>query len=1317
MSAPAAAHTFNVTALSWTKRDIDALMDQARQSVQEYVENGEQQEHLRACIAVLHQAAGTLEVIQTPTPSLVLRTMERLGQALLDRRVADRAHAFGLLFQGIVQVPDYLEYIMSGHRDVPEVLMPLVNDMRRLIGDSSDLNVALAFPVLNAQAPRHIEFDSECADPDVIKPRAEYMHALFRGYMNRWANDDDRDEALEGLAMVCDQMVPSVRHPAARHLFWLAGACFDALRHGHLKETVELKHAMSQVEAQLRDIAQGGQAAADRYPPSSLVRHLLFVVFHDTPTPTIGRLAEIATAFDPSAHQPTAQERDLALAAMGGRNRTALANVATAVKEDLSDIKDGLDQCMRLGVKGSEMAPHITKLGELASTLSMIGLVNQSQAVAKQKMILHDITTASNPPEDWNDMLLDIAAELLAVEISVDSQVHQATSMGTGLFVRSPGAHEAETEQAFAVLLKEATVNFGHAKQALVTYVSSHHLVEHLKDVPRLFDEVSGALKMIGDERSIRPFAQVRTYITVALMEHAHKPSTREVNRLADAITALEYHIEALRDRQPHAHDILDVVHDSISDLMEWAPADIVFDRPATIVSSSVLIPPNDADRPADEPEAKSVEAQPADLPEHARPHGALIVPFDGDSGVDIDDEIREIFAEELGEELDSLVPLHAGLSPLTDHSHIKNIRKSFHTIKGSAKMMGAFTLGDLAGGMEVVYNRVLDGNRPMSTAVADASRATVDHIKMFRLALSGGSHYWDLPPHMAWLSELASGKDTPRATSSTQSPAPRPAPETTAGASRIEHERLEQAQLEQAQLEQAQLEQDRLEQDRLEQAQLEQAQLEQEQNAQRARESLAQELLNIEQRAQEEQEEQARLANERAERDRLEQEQAERTRHEQEWIEQERLEQERRAQERLAQEQEERLARERLILEQMEAQRLEEERAENDRIEQARRAEEEAARALEADRQAQAALEEQRAAHAAAEIHREAQALVQAQRLAEAQEKLRMEHEAQLAIHLQQEAQAALEEQRLTEAAEQAHRDAVLALQLKREAEEALRAAQDPVLTLSVVEEDIEMTVVPDMSLQDSAAALAMEQDLADLFARQTAELEEEEARMAALNEAATPLPLGEWADPDRLPSATTIHPGISQEMSDQIERAAETQRQRAAEAEARAREILEQHEKEEALIAAEEAAAAQAGQDKTHEIVGQPIPAHWTNKDIAEHIQTLVRHMVANSTSLNDMMDIWQGNWSSVGPDSWEECALRSRRMIIQVKKLVDRQNQIQADLTVASASLSRSASTVRPGPVRAPAASNTARAGANPPASSAPSKTSWLSRLFRR
>ncbi len=76
----------------------------------------------------------------------------------------------------------------------------------------------------------------------------------------------------------------------------------------------------------------------------------------------------------------------------------------------------------------------------------------------------------------------------------------------------------------------------------------------------------------------------------------------------------------------------------------------------------------------------------------------------------DIDPEILEIFIEEAREELESIQQhLPAWQNNREDKDALISFRRSFHTLKGSGRLVGAKVIGELAWSVENMLNRVID--------------------------------------------------------------------------------------------------------------------------------------------------------------------------------------------------------------------------------------------------------------------------------------------------------------------------------------------------------------------------------------------------------------------------------------------------------------------------------------------------------------------------------------------------------------------------------------------------------------------------------
>ena len=824
------------TTLTWVKPELDETLKQARDALLAYVEDGEDAGELRACASLLHQVQGTLRMVELYGAAMVAEEMEQLSKALVAGTVADRDDAYGVLMQGIVQLPDYLERLQSGHRDIPIVLLPMLNSLRQARGEKGLSESVLFSPDLSRPLPASAQGPAQALPSEELRRRAEALRGLYQGALLRWLKDDNSANTIRDLTDVCEQLVPITSAESARRLFWVAAGTLDALAKNAFPVSNPLKQALAKVEREIKRLADKGDDAFRSDPPIELTKNLLYFVAHEGTDE--GRIGEIREVFGLSDTTPSDAELAHARGSLTGHNRALLETVAVAIKEDLMRVKDALDLHLRTpDASASELSSQVEALDRVADTLGMLGLGVPRRVVQEQRTAIHDVTTGQRRNDE--STLLDIAGALLYVEASLDDQVARlgqgdSEPVGAGAPSTNP-LPTNESRKLLEVLIKEAIANFAQARQCFVAFVETHWDHAQLTDVPRLLEEVSGALRILDIQEPSSYLTAVRRFTENELLRRHRVPNGQQMDRLADALASLEYFLEALRDRRPNRDQILGVARQSLESLGYWPlPADdAVIAAPATATAavaapaapappplpmSTQALPPMPAPvappplpvfepiavvEAVAEPEPEPIAAPtPTSLPEltpaafdiPAAPALEAIVPiaaaavvvavavapaapaamaasptaglvpvpgFDGASSEEIDDEIREVFLEEFEEEIENLGQLLPPWRAAPNSGELlRPIRRVFHTLKGSGRLVGAKTLGEFSWKVESMLNRVLDGTRQASPAVVGLIENAFDNLPLLRAALQGETVFADLDGIQAIAERITAGEE-----------------------------------------------------------------------------------------------------------------------------------------------------------------------------------------------------------------------------------------------------------------------------------------------------------------------------------------------------------------------------------------------------------------------------------------------------------------------------------------------------------------------------------------------------------------------------
>ncbi|MFT4197573.1 MAG: Hpt domain-containing protein, partial [Pseudoxanthomonas sp.] len=144
-------------------------------------------------------------------------------------------------------------------------------------------------------------------------------------------------------------------------------------------------------------------------------------------------------------------------------------------------------------------------------------------------------------------------------------------------------------------------------------------------------------------------------------------------------------------------------------------------------------------------------------------------------SGGEIDEEIREVFLEEFQEEIGNLGQMLPEWAADPDNlERLRPIRRVFHTLKGSGRLVGAHLLGEFAWKVENMLNRVLDGSRAPTPAVQALLQRVADTLPQFDAALRGQAPVGaDIDGLQVVADRLAAGEEALYAPAAAAAPAP----------------------------------------------------------------------------------------------------------------------------------------------------------------------------------------------------------------------------------------------------------------------------------------------------------------------------------------------------------------------------------------------------------------------------------------------------------------------------------------------------------------------------------------------------------------
>ncbi len=745
--------------LKWIKDEIQESLNQTQQALEAFIEDSSDTTQIRFCAAYLHQVLGTLQMVEIYGAALLAEEMEKVANALLNEKISQKDDAFDVLIRAIIQLPAYLEGLERGQADMPVVLTPLLNDLRASRGEPLLSENAFFSPDVDTPPPeKRLSQDKEYPD---IQIYARKLRPIFQVALLGWFRGENLDGSLKKLTAVLSELQNASTLDATQRLWWVSGGIPEALLDDGLETSISVKMLMGKVDREIKKLIDHGEDSIVTESPTELLKNCLYYVgLSKSSGPRVSALKQ---AFDLDTLLPYSGDIDQAMDDLKGSTDEIMENVSSVIKEDLLHVKDQLDIFVRSPERNLD---DLVSLGEVlnrtADTLAMLSLADLRKVIQDQVTNIEQLVVAASAPED--NALMEIASALLYVESSLDtlkeSNREHSESEAPDLSVHEEDGSESsvvllpasEQSQITNMVIKEAREVLADVKEGFNIFAVEPERVDAIADSPAKLVQIQGALSVMSYDRAANLLGAAIAFISKDMLADQNNIDASKLDILADAITSIEYYLEAIEEGRGQPENVLAVAEISVEQL--GYPVSGEYSVSDTVVAENIFEETSADDEIefdfSEEPEMlaenEEIDEAPA-IPEE--PVASAEENLDTNLGIDemllaegpddeyldedIDEEILEIFVEEADEVLGTMTDcLHAWRADNGDQKSLDTLRRSYHTLKGSGRLAGAMVMGEFAWVMENMLNRVMEGKvdtSPSMFKVMDQAESTLKNL------------------------------------------------------------------------------------------------------------------------------------------------------------------------------------------------------------------------------------------------------------------------------------------------------------------------------------------------------------------------------------------------------------------------------------------------------------------------------------------------------------------------------------------------------------------------------------------------------------
>jgi len=757
------ATDFDLGPLSWVQGEIDQALTRGLESLGTFKATGKDLTALKHARTHIHQAAGAIQMVGLDAVVAFTDEIERQLARLEELPPRDALAACDAIERACKKLRIFLDELVNGAAPVPLKLFPEYEAMQRGRDIKAAAPTDLFYPDLAPRAPK-------LGTPQVIPTAklASYMvkqRRLYQRGLLAWLRGGDDGEGAKTMRDAVAGIEDATTQPNLRAFWWTVGALLDALCEHGLESGFGVKQLAARVDLQIRRVVEGSAKVADR-----LRREVLYYVAISAPVaPSVQAVqkgfklaglipsAEVLNA-DLVRIQPHLREAREALAA----GKDAWLKFTSGRAENLPKLKQTL----------ATVHKHVAEVGNgtlMKLTASLVERLNKMPQQIPEPLAMEYATgmlLAESALENYASLTPEFSKQVEAMLARLDAARSARPLTGTAAApLLDEMSKRAQERLLLAQVGREIQANLRHMEQVLDAFFRDSSKRAELSTLAKDSQQIRGALKILGLTDAERLLGlcqeQIETYA------NPETPvSNEDLELLAESLSGLGFYIEAVEQQRPDrerliapllakrlgepppepAPDHADTVEAAVEELRAALPALVAEVRAAPtddgaraelrrklddLKNDAELIGNDEltvqAAAALTEFDAGGTAALDAAVTAIAESAGAAPAPAISEEtqrllatdATGLDAELLDIYLTEAHEVLDTVAAQRAILEDNTgDREALRTVRRQFHTLKGSGRMVGLTELGEIAFAVEKINNRLLEEERVVTPAV-----------------------------------------------------------------------------------------------------------------------------------------------------------------------------------------------------------------------------------------------------------------------------------------------------------------------------------------------------------------------------------------------------------------------------------------------------------------------------------------------------------------------------------------------------------------------------------------------------------------------
>ena len=699
---------FDIGPLTWVKGDIFQSLDSVLESVEALKANPQNVASMRFSQTHLYQASGALDMVGLEGCKLFCHHLEKLAVKLEKNELEATPEVLENFATATKALKHYIQALLNGAADIPLRLYPALQPIVAAMGEAIHEG-ELFFPDTSNSVPKDVpskEFSEEEYLAFIGKQRSLYQKSLL-GWMQ--AKDNG---ALANMHEALANVTAAQHKTSVKTMWWVSSAFSEALESPAIADNVATKKLCRRLDQALRQLTTG-----ESKPNPNLLRDLLyFVAISDIDKPTTLKVKEVFSLdgtvdSKTSTHVGSNIISEVELAAVNDllsmlnslreiwdevSNRIDFENVDAKADDALIDLDNVLITKFtdKLGA-GLESASRLSQpvVKGLFEALSLTSTILRDDKSKVTQVALIEVATALHQLDSGLTRYQHLDGDSIQY-MAVEIERLNAIASGLSYDKRHDASLGGLDSNTLDAVVSNINDSLTVVEQSLDTYFRNPADKTTLSLAPTQLKQMAAAFDMLSLPTPMHIIQACDHYIQYFQQDDYDENQT-DFELLAESLSMVGLYVNEMPNVRLESTAALEGALARLNAVL----------KKTGIEFEEVKIETISPDETAKQNEKQKEVSQ-------------TTVVGDAATIIDraFDDELSDIYLTEAEEVLAQIAQnLQALRVNATDDEPMAEVRRSYHTLKGSGRTVGLVGQAEVAAEVEIFLNDVLDKKQTLN--------------------------------------------------------------------------------------------------------------------------------------------------------------------------------------------------------------------------------------------------------------------------------------------------------------------------------------------------------------------------------------------------------------------------------------------------------------------------------------------------------------------------------------------------------------------------------------------------------------------------